>query len=388
MAEELAIDSKALIFATLADVYLSSGMVDEAISILKDGLSRNPNYTLGKIILGRAYYLKGSIDEALKTFEAIYEEAKGSENENLYLARCYKKIGESEKAVKYYEAVMKINPQNKEAKQELEVIAPAEIKAEKPPEKVVIEPAAPFTKEAVIVAVPIMEDIPIMEKKKPIEEKPVEADVTKAEAIKPAEVVEQTKAEKIAEIERMLSEDKKPAKEKIPAAEKKPIEAEKPVEEKPVTPEKIPAEEVPILPEIGLEPTPAEKPPTKVEVATGSPLDSLKEPMSSLLEIKAVKGTFICSKDGLLIQNYYQDRGDIEEICALIAAIYYEADDSFKFLKEGAMEKCIIEKGDEAICVIAAGESLLCIITKPEAKPGLVFVYARKIIDQIKEILG
>ncbi|GAI43652.1 unnamed protein product [marine sediment metagenome] len=76
MSDELAMDSGALIFATLADVYLSSGMVDEAISILKDGLSRNPTYTLAKLMLGRAYYMKGDIKEAVKILEGIYDDAR------------------------------------------------------------------------------------------------------------------------------------------------------------------------------------------------------------------------------------------------------------------------------------------------------------------------
>ena len=124
MADELIANSGALIFATLADVYLSSGMVDEAISILKDGLVRNPTYTLAKIILGRAYFIKGNIEEALKILEGVYEEAQDSENLNLYLGHCYKKIGEPDKAKKYYEATLKINPENREAKRELEILQP------------------------------------------------------------------------------------------------------------------------------------------------------------------------------------------------------------------------------------------------------------------------
>ncbi len=125
------------------------------------------------------------------------------------------------------------------------------------------------------------------------------------------------------------------------------------------------------------------------EVTTVSvPFESLDKPMSRLLGIKTVKGAFICSNDGLLIQDYCKARADTEEMCAMIAAIYNEAEQSFKFLKEGGVEKFIIEKGDETICVITAGESLLTVITHPETKAGLVFVYARKIIDEIREILG
>jgi predicted regulator of Ras-like GTPase activity (Roadblock/LC7/MglB family) len=433
MADELIIDSKALIFATLADVYLSSGMVDEAISILKDGLSRNPNYTLGKIILGRAYYMKGNIDEALKTLEALYPEAKDSENANLYLARCHKRIGDLDKAAQFYEIVLKINPQNKDARQELDSIAPKPTAAPPKAQEAVIETTTlpPTIKEAAVVAVPIMEEPIIIDKKPPLEkiDKPVEPPVqepvipivdtipqammrepieTEKEVTestppaveskveekeppvvekateakvepKPAPEPELTRAEKVAEIEKLLGAKAPEEAPVVPPPVKQEKETVKKEEEK--------AEEIPILPEIGFEtPTAAAAPP--VQTAGVSPLDTLKEPMSHLLKLKAVKGAFICSRDGLLIQNSYEARADIEEIAALIAAICNEADDSFKFLKEGAMEKCIIEKGDESVCVVTAGESLLCIVTKPEAKPGLVFVYARKIIEQIREILG
>lgn len=300
MADELAIDSKALIFATLADVYLSSGMIDEAISILKDGLSRNPTYTLGKIILGRAYYIKGDTKEALKILEEIYEESKESESENLYLGHCYKKLGDYEKAIRYYQLVLKINPQNSEAKQALEMLKPT---------------AKPAPKE---ITLPVVTPKVVLKEEKRQEEIKIEPIAVKEEA----------------------------------------------------------AAEVPILPEIGLEPIPT------------TPFETLTEPMNRLLKIKMVKGVFILSRDGLLIQNYYQGRADIEEICALVAAICNEGDEAFKFLKEGGLEKCIIEKSDETICVISAGDSLLCIITQPEVKPGLVFVYARKVIDEIREILG
>ncbi len=353
MADELAMDSKALIFATLADVYLTSGMIDEAISILKDGLNRNPNYTLGKIILGRAYYLKGDTEQALKILEEIYEQARESENENLYLGHIHKKLGNYEKAIQFYEATLKINPENKEAKQELELLKPKPQVVESVKEGVieVLKPTEKITPE--MIAIP------------------------KEEFFKPELPVEE------------LIQKMEPEKKETPPPEGKP-EPVATVQETPVKPTvavetkiKEEGDVVPVLPEIGLEPVPLEK-----EIEKPSPLDALDEPMKKLLDIKSVKGAFVLSRDGLLIQSYYMGREDLEEICALIAGIFNDAENTFTFLKAGKLEKFIIEKTDETICVIAAGESLLCIITKPEAKPGLVFVYARKIIEEIIKILG
>jgi predicted regulator of Ras-like GTPase activity (Roadblock/LC7/MglB family) len=330
MPDELAIDSGALIFATLADVYLSSGMVDEAISILQDGLSRNPTYTLAKIILGRAYYMKGDIKEAIKILEGTYDDAKDSENTNLYLGHCYKKLGEIDKALKYYETVHKINPENKEAKQGIEElktepVKAAEVKVEEVPEPVRVE------------------EVKVEEPTQPMEA----ADVKVEEPTQPMEAAE-VKVEEPTQ----------------------PMEAVEVKVEEPTQP--MEAAEVKV------------EEPTEFEV----PLESLKKPVNRLLGIKTVKGAFICSKDGLLIENYYKGRTDIDEICAMIAAIHNEAEEAFKFLKEGYVEKFIIEKEEETICVIATGASLLTVITQSEVKPGLVFVYARKIIDEIREILG
>jgi predicted regulator of Ras-like GTPase activity (Roadblock/LC7/MglB family) len=370
MPDELAIDSGALIFATLADVYLSSGMVDEAISILKDGLSRNPAYTLAKIILGRAYYIKGDIEEALKILEEAHNEAKDSENANLYLGHCHRKLGEYDKAIQYYEATLKTNPENKEAKEELAALRPEE----KKPEEVVKEPAEK-----------------VEEKVEEVVPQPVETVEEKiVGAPEPVKTVEEEKVEKAPE---------PTAKPEVVEAVAIPVEAETPEgplemmveEEIKEEEEKVEEKEVETVPEPAkVVEKKAEAMPAEVKEApeVAVPLESLTKPMDSLLDIKTVKGAFICSKDGLLIQNNYKDRADIEEICAMIAAIYNEAEDSFRFLKEKNLEKFIIEKSDETICVITAGESLLTVITKPETKPGLVFVYARKIIEEIREILG
>lgn len=358
MPDELAMDSKALIFATLADVYLSSGMIDEAISILKDGLSRNPNYTLAKIILGRAYYLKGDTEQALKTLEEIYEQAKESENENLYLGHIHKKLGDYEKAIKFYEATLKINPENKEAKQELNLLKS---------QKETVEPT----------------EIPVVEIKEPIETvTPEMVAVPKEKPLIPQIRVEEV-IEKIGPLpEEIIQKQPAPVHEEISKSEpERAMPPEKEMTEKSPITEQI--EAVPILPEIGLEPVVE-----KEKVERPSPLDALNEPMQKLIDIKTVKGAFILSRDGLLIQSYYPQKSDLEELCALIAGIFNEADTAFKFLKTVGLEKFIIEKSDETICVITAGESLLCIITKPEAKAGLVFVYARKIIEEIRKILG
>ncbi len=427
MPDDLSIDSKTLIFATLADVYLSSGMIDEAISILKDGLARNPNYTLAKIILGRAYYMKGETEQALKVLEAIYDEAQDSENENLFLAHCYKRQAEFDKARKYYEAVLKINADNKDARRELSTLSIATPSETAPAAPVAVEPpVAPAVsieikgkeEPALVKEVELPEgDItPVKETPEPeitIQEPPVKIHIpeSKPDTISKEEIeislpTNEPAQPPVMDITSAVEEAMKVASVPEPPREATPTPPPKtetaPVAEPPVTPVKEPPKAVtpepaePVVKEItpseaAVEPPPLfeeEMAPAAEPAPAGTPFDRLDVPMKKLLALKTVNAAFISASDGLLIKNYSENRTDAEEISALIAAVYNEAMESFRFLNVGAMEKCVIEKADETICMITAGESLLCVITEPEAKPGLVFVYARKIIDEIREVLG
>ncbi len=421
MSGDLTMDSGALIFATLADVYLSSGMTDEAISILKDGLSRNPTYSLAKVILGRAYYIKGDIEESLKTLEGNYEELKDSENTNLYIGHCYKKLGELEKAAEYYNITLEINPENKNAKQELEALVPEskqvvidkgeEIAAfpAKDEEEIIEETAVTSTKdESVIgVALPLgtqevieTQPEPLAEETEKIEVEPKRAAEEPVETIPEPTIEEQPKIKTqpvIEEPEKVEVEPKRAAEEPVETTPEPTIEEPEKLEVEPKRAAEEETEKTPALAEVEQEieqpgvleeKKEEQKAVTTPEPEKAFPLETLEKPMKRLLNMKAVKGAFICSKDGLLIHNYYEECGDIELISAMIAAIHNEAEESFKFLKDGSVDKFIIDKIEYPICVIAAGESLLAVVTQPEAKPGLVFVYARKIIEEISEILG
>jgi predicted regulator of Ras-like GTPase activity (Roadblock/LC7/MglB family) len=322
MADELRVDSGALIFATLADVYISSGMIDEAISILTDGLVRNPNYHLAKVILGRAYHLKGECGKAIETLEPIYEAVKEDETVNLCLAVCYHKLGDESRARKFCDAVLQINPDNREAARLLEEMIPKpapEPKVEVAQPQPVAEPEpepAELVVEQLSAAVPMESAVP-----------PEPAAVPSGAVIEPEASVREITELELREI-----------------------------------PEKLPE-------------------------AESVPLAALDRPARRLLDLDSVKGVFISTKDGLLIKNYSKGENDIEAMCASVAAICLDVDESFRMLKRGGLTRCIIEKPDETICVMAVGDSLLTVTTKLEAKPGLVFVYAHKIIEEIEEIL-
>jgi predicted regulator of Ras-like GTPase activity (Roadblock/LC7/MglB family) len=317
-------------------------MIDEAISILKDGLARNPNYNLARIILARAYYLKGDIEEAIKVVEEVYDEVKDSETANLILGHCYRDLGQKEKARTYYEATLKIDPENMDALKEIEKLIPD---FTPPPKASAAKAAEPESAETEAVAIPLgAETVP--EEQTPTEE----------ESTLPVE--EESAAEVVIE-------------EYAPVVEEEPAAVEEEQETDMAAIESV-----------------LEDLPQKVVTAEAVPLEALDKPVKRLMDLDTVKGVFISTRDGLLIKNYGTADYDVESVCAAVAAICIDVDESFRLLKRGGLTRCIIEKPNETLCVMAVGDSLLTVVTQVEAKPGLVFIYARKIIEEIEEILG
>jgi tetratricopeptide (TPR) repeat protein len=356
MSDELRVDSGALIFATLADVYISSGMIDEAISILKDGLARNPNYHLARIILGRAYYLQGNIEEAIKTVEEVYDEVKDSESANLYLGHCYRDLGQKEKARTYYEATLKIDPENMDALKEIEKLIPDFTPPPKAGSSITAE-QEPTDAEAVA--------IPLTAAGVSEEEIPAEEETT------PPAVEEEEKEV----VEDVVEEEEKEA--AVVIGEHTPV-----IEEAVAAPDEEQGADIAAIESV------LEELPQKEVVAETVPLEALDKPVRRLIDLDTVKGVFISTRDGLLIKNYGTAEDEIESVCAAVAAICLDVDESFRLLKRGGLTRCIIEKPDETLCVMAVGDSLLTVVTQVEAKPGLVFIYARRIIEEIEEILG
>jgi predicted regulator of Ras-like GTPase activity (Roadblock/LC7/MglB family) len=311
------------------------------------------------------------VDKAIETIESVYEEVKESETANLYLGYCYRKLDDNEKARQYYEKTLKINPENMEALKELEGLIPDFT----PPQK--LAQAEPSMVEEPPAEKPVAETVPLVEAKKD--------EVKEPEAAEPGLMVEEPHA---VDLDSVVEEPKVEEPELQEVAIATPVPEEEPFGVEKTPDVMLPTEEEEEPQVVSIESIVEELPEKKVEIEA-VPLEALDKPVGRLLDLETVKGVFISTKDGLLIKDYGGVRErDVEAICASVAAICMDVDESFRLLKRGGLERCIIEKADETLCVMAVGDSLLTVITKVEAKPGLIFVYARKIIEEIEEILG
>lgn len=113
-------DLNSRLFVPLAEEYRKEGMLDEAISVLLDGLDRQPGYTSARVALGRLYLEKDMINEARSEFEKVVSAIPDNLFAHKKLAEIYKDLRETDKAIAAYREVVKLNPLDEDAKTSLE----------------------------------------------------------------------------------------------------------------------------------------------------------------------------------------------------------------------------------------------------------------------------
>lgn len=113
---------KSRVFAPLAETYRKLGMHDEALKILRNGIKRHPNYTLGYIVLSNIYYDKEQYEIAYTTLRPFI-----SENlENITLQKLFANIcvnlGYLEEALNTFKCLLLINPKDEEVATQVKLL--------------------------------------------------------------------------------------------------------------------------------------------------------------------------------------------------------------------------------------------------------------------------
>lgn len=101
-------------FIPIAEEYIKSGMLDEAISVLKEGLQTYPNYLGARVSLGKAYLEKGMISEAIKEFEYVVQVSPDNILAHKKLISLYKDLGRIDNAIHACETLLVFTPKDKE----------------------------------------------------------------------------------------------------------------------------------------------------------------------------------------------------------------------------------------------------------------------------------
>lgn len=120
LTDKLTKDPKSKLFVPLAEEYMKSKMLDEAVMVLMDGLKIHPQFLTARVTLGKVYLEKGQIQEAKAQFEQVMEASPDNLFVHRRLARIYKDEGQVERAGKSCQAVLSQNPKDAEMKNLME----------------------------------------------------------------------------------------------------------------------------------------------------------------------------------------------------------------------------------------------------------------------------
>jgi len=132
LSERLAKDPTSKIFMPLAEEYIKSGMLEEAVMVLMDGLKAHPGFTSAHVTLGKVHLEKGQIKEAKEQFEAVIQTNPDNLLAHRKLVKIYREERSIEKAIQSCRVILNSNPKDEEMKKDLMDLESRQVKIEIP----------------------------------------------------------------------------------------------------------------------------------------------------------------------------------------------------------------------------------------------------------------
>ncbi len=136
LQHKIAKDPDSKLFVPLAEEYKKAGMIDEAISILVQGLEKQPHYLSARVSLGKIFIGKGLLNEAKDEFQKVIAIIPDNLYAHKKLAEIYRELGERDNTINELKIVLTLNPTDEWAISSLSEL-------EKEPQQIHIEPTGP-----------------------------------------------------------------------------------------------------------------------------------------------------------------------------------------------------------------------------------------------------
>lgn len=115
-------DPKSRVFAPLAEYYRKSGLLNQAIETLNQGIKYNPDYVLGHLGLAFCYFENGDAKRSYDILRPLID----SNRDNLRMLRLFSEtcldLGKSEEALESLKYLLFVNPKDKEAAEKVKNI--------------------------------------------------------------------------------------------------------------------------------------------------------------------------------------------------------------------------------------------------------------------------
>jgi tetratricopeptide (TPR) repeat protein len=110
LQQKIAKDPDSKLFVPLAEEYKKAGMIDEAISILVQGLEKQPQYLSARVSLGKILMGKGSLNEAKEEFLKVIAIIPDNLYAHKKLAEIHRELGDRDYAINELKNVLNLNP--------------------------------------------------------------------------------------------------------------------------------------------------------------------------------------------------------------------------------------------------------------------------------------
>jgi tetratricopeptide (TPR) repeat protein len=110
LQHKIAKDPDSKLFVPLAEEYKKAGMIDEAISILVQGLEKQPQYLSARVSLGKILIGTGLLNEAKEEFLKVIAIIPDNLYAHKKLAEIYRELGERDNMINELKNVLNLNP--------------------------------------------------------------------------------------------------------------------------------------------------------------------------------------------------------------------------------------------------------------------------------------
>jgi tetratricopeptide (TPR) repeat protein len=110
LEKKLKENPQSLVFARLADIYLTEDRIDDAIQVCQAGLKGNPTYVTGHFVLAKAYMLQNDLEKAESALKKVLTHDRNFITAHKYLGDLMIKLGWENTAITHYKDILNIDP--------------------------------------------------------------------------------------------------------------------------------------------------------------------------------------------------------------------------------------------------------------------------------------
>ncbi len=451
LSDTLARDPDSIVFASLAELYLKQGMVDEAIKMSMGGLKKHPNYLKGHRVLAEAYLKNDMVHSAKGEYEKILDLNPDDQEAKDKLASAFWEKPKQEAAPRRAEPRLEdkaVAVSFGEGKVEEPLGTPLEEEIEEeviPPSEEVIaeeEPLPSLEQTLEEVELELEAENAFRKPGEPEEEPAYEEPALSTAELQPEEAPQAGPEEPDQFLLESEFEDdfEFPFKDEAPE-EPSPLPSQvKEVEEgfvptpgvreqtekaepEPPLGSPLADEEIEEALSAGLllekhfgkrttqddkaavasgldalirsfetirkehGAPPAPKRPAVSEEKPVSGLSALDEILNDLLQKPGVKAALLIDSSGLVVESASDLQIDVEETAALISGVFASSQKTMETLNLGKVERIAIEIGGKRVYMTKAGDYTLMVETDNTMRLGLLMVMARKTAHNIQELM-